>query len=53
MTGRRSAEVFERLRGSGFVFRPFSVEGLELVRVSPNAMNTRRELDALLDAPEA
>lgn len=49
--GRKSARVFERLfRDGGFVFRPFSTLGLEMLRISPNVASTTEDLDRLVAA---
>ena len=50
-TGKPADEVFTQLfEEKGFVFRPFTVQGLNAVRLSPNALNDERELDAFFDA---
>ncbi|MCP4656517.1 MAG: aminotransferase class V-fold PLP-dependent enzyme [bacterium] len=47
--GENSAPLFERLfHEHGFVFRPFSTDGLETLRLSPNVANTTEEIDRLL-----
>ena len=43
--GIPSAEVFDRLRRRGYVFRAFREQGLDTCRVSVNAMNTAAEID--------
>ena len=49
----QASEVFERMfEDGGFVFRPFETLGLNTLRLSPNAMNTLREVDRFFDALE-
>jgi selenocysteine lyase/cysteine desulfurase len=41
-----SADVFDRLyREGGFVFRPFQMENLNTIRISPNVYNSEEEID--------
>ncbi|MEM7586034.1 MAG: aminotransferase class V-fold PLP-dependent enzyme [Acidobacteriota bacterium] len=47
--GESSRAVFERLYSRhGYVFRPFEIEGLNAVRLSPNVMNTRGQIAEVL-----
>ena len=49
VVGASSREVFDRLfQDHGFVFRPFSGQGLNTVRLSPNVANTPTQLDRAL-----
>ena len=43
--GRKSNDLFEHLfQDHGFVFRPFSTDDLNTVRLSPNVFNTEEEI---------
>ena len=47
---RDSRDVFDRMyRQHGFVFRPFSTQGLNTVRVSPNVFNTETEIERFFE----
>jgi selenocysteine lyase/cysteine desulfurase len=49
--GRPSAEIAERLfEEQGIVVRPFSVPGLDALRVSPNLANDEQELERFVGA---
>ena len=53
LQGRTSKEVFGHMfEKHGFVFRPFHTDTLESFRLSPNAMNTKAELDRFFDLVE-
>ena len=48
--GVKSSNAFQTLfQEHGFVFRPFEVQGLNAIRISPGIMNTTDELDQLVD----
>lgn len=48
--GRPSSELFQELFGAhGLVFRPFEVQGLNAVRLSPNTLNSEVELAFVFD----
>jgi len=52
--GRQSGEVSQQLfREHGYVFRPFSTQGLNTMRISPNVFNTEDEIDRFLDVLQA
>ena len=45
ISGIESGAAFDRMyREHGFVFRPFSTQGLNTVRISPNVFNTEEEI---------
>ena len=48
--GKDSREVSQKLlEGHGFVFRAFRNMGLNTIRLSPNIVNTREEIDRFVD----
>ncbi|MEO1084072.1 MAG: aminotransferase class V-fold PLP-dependent enzyme, partial [Acidobacteriota bacterium] len=48
--GRPSSELFRELfENHGLVFRPFEVQGINAVRLSPNTLNTEAELTFVFD----
>ena len=48
--GRNSNDLFKRLfEEHGFVFRPFQLDGLNTVRLSPNVVNTEDEIARFFD----
>ncbi len=48
--GKKSSELARRLfEGQGIVVRPFSTEGLNTLRISPNLFNTEAEIDKLCE----
>jgi selenocysteine lyase/cysteine desulfurase len=51
--GTPSSEVFGQMyRDHGFVFRPFSTQGLSTVRISPNVYNTEDEIARFFEIAE-
>jgi selenocysteine lyase/cysteine desulfurase len=47
---RTSSAVFDFMyQEHGFVFRPFSTQGLNTVRISPNAFNTEAEIERFFE----
>lgn len=48
--GVQSADLFERMyRDHGFVFRAFSTQGLNTVRISPNVYDTEDEIEKFFE----
>ncbi len=50
VAGWKSGDLFDRMnQDRGFVFRPFSTQGLNIIRISPNVYTTDDEIDRFFE----